>query len=715
MYGHAGRILRLDLTDRKYDAIDTHGYEAWYGGEAMGTALWWDEVSKDYMFDSRNKTGFEPDNVLILLSGPLQGTLAPSGGRTEIVGMAPAAYPRPQFSRGNLGGRFSAMMKFAGYDAIVIKGAADKPVWVNVINDRITFEKAGEDGYKLWGMDTYEAQLKIWNLVAGSRTGQWLSAGTGSTTQLPAVVLIGQAGERLARVATLQHEAGHANGQCGFGGVFGAKKLKAISILGTGSFAIASGKDLLDARKWYRSQHATQRGPMSPGQPASVSTTWDGHSYLKQAACCLGCDRACIAVQDTGGRGIAGTGTMCVETDFNNRSDRQRMIDVAKWLGYKEEITAAPATGSTWGMIEPIAWMQRYGINAYDLSTGGQAWLKSLHARGYLGNRKLGSLIYSDMDFSRAGKEDGAFAMELLRRIAYREEIGDDLAEGPVRCAKKWGVLEEDLMSGALPMIYWIGQVHWGIHVCYAYESLFGVRDINNHRNLAVLRGSSEQAVMERQAKRFAELAAPWHDPLGIDRSPDRIYSLSMARCVAWGRRHSIFYTNSAMFCDWNSPLWWDTSKPDQRGNSPEFETRFLNAITGKSLTYEQGLEIGQKTWNLQRAILTMHGRHRDEEYFPPFPPYDSYVYQPGEPYLQNNKTGSPPPATYCTWKNNAWVQDPCRFPLEKTRMDEFKTAYYALEGWDTKTGGPKRSTLEKLGLKFAADELEKRGILATE
>ena len=706
MYGHAGRILRLNLTDRKYDTIDTSKYEAWVGGEAMGTALWWDEVSKDYMFDPHNKTGFEPDNVLILLSGPLQGTLAPSGGRTEVVGMAPAAYPRPQFSRGNFGGRFSAMMKFAGYDAIVIKGAADKPVWVNMINDKITFEKAGDDGYKLWGMDTYEAQLKIWSIVAGSRTGQWLSVGTGSTTQLPAVVLIGQAGENIARVATLQHEAGHANGLCGFGGVFGAKKLKAISVLGTGSFAIASGKDLLDARKWYRSQHATQGGQYSPGRPMSVRTTWDGRSYLRQGACCLGCDRACIAVQDTGGRGVAGTGTMCVETDFNTRNDRQRMIDVAKLLGYKEDITAAPATGTTWGMIEPIAYMQRYGINAYDLNTGGQAWLKSLYARGYLGK---GKRIESDMDFSKAGREDGAFAMELIKRIAYRQEIGNDLAEGPVRCALKWGVLEEDLITGILPMLYWIGEVHRGVYVCWAYESLFGVRDANTHRNAHVLMGSADPAVMERQANRFAELEAPWHDPLGIDRSPDGIYSLSMARCVAWGRRYSIFYTNSAMFCDWNSPLWWDTSKPNQRGNSPEFETRFLNAITGKNLTYEQGLEIGQKTWNLQRAIVTMHGRHRDEEYFPPFPPYNSYVYQPGEPYLQSNKTGTPPPTTYCTWKNNAWVQDPCRFPLEKSKMDEFKTKYYELEGWDTKTGRPKRSTLEKLGLKFAADELEKR------
>ena len=713
MYGHAGKILRLDLSSSSFDTIDTSKYEAWVGGEAMGTALWWDEVSKDYMFDTYNRSGFEKENVLILLSGPLQGTLAPSGGRTEVVGMAPAAYPRPQFSRGNFGGRFSAMMKFAGYDAIIIKGAADKPVWVNIINEKITFENAGADGHKLWGMDTYEAQAQIWRIFAGSRTGAWLSVGEGATTQLPAVVLIGQAGENLARVATLQHEAGNANGLGGFGGVFGSKKLKAVSVLGTRSFAIASPKDLLDTRKWYRAQHATQQGPSSPGRPFAVSSTWDGVAYTRQSECCQSCDRACIANMDTGLRSTAGTGTMCVETYFNTMNDRSRMAAVAGWLGYKEDTPVMPPTGTTWGMTEPIAWMQRYGINAYDLAPGGQAWLKSLYARGYLGQ---GKKIQTNMDFSKVGREDGAFAMELLRRIAFRQEIGNDMAEGPPRCAEKWGVLAEDLMSGVLPMIYWIGEAHWGVWVDWAYESIFGVRDINMHRNMSIIRGNADPAVMTRQANRFAEMEAPWHDPLGINRSPDGVYSESMAKCVAWGRRFGIFYTGSAMFCDWNSPLWWDTSKPDQRGNSPEFETRFLNAITGLNLTYEQGLDIGQKAWNLQRAIVSMHGRHRDEEYWPPFPPYDSYVYSGrGEPYLQSNKTGTPAPTTYCTWQNNAWVQDPCRFKLSKAKMDDFKTTYYQLEGWDTKTGRPKRSTLEKLGLKFVADELAKRGRLGAE
>jgi aldehyde:ferredoxin oxidoreductase len=711
MYGHAGAILRLDLTKRSFDTIATSKYEAWVGGEAMATAIWWDEVSKDYMFDTHKRTGFEPDNVLILSAGPLQGTLAPSGGRTEVAGMAPASYPRPQFSRGNFGGRFSAMMKFAGYDAIIIKGAADKPVWVNIVNEKITFEDAGTTGYALWGMDTYEAQTKIWRIV-NSKVSSWLPVGDSLTTQLPAVVLIGQAGEKLARVATLQHEAGNANGLGGFGGVFGSKNLKAVSVLGTKGFDIASAKDLLDARKWYRAQHATQGGPSSPGRPFAVTSKWDNVAYTKQSTCCQSCDRACIAAQDTGERSVAGAGTMCVETYFNTMNDRVRMRNVASWMRYDENIQFPPAA-TTWGMTEPIAWMQRYGINAYDLAPGGQAWLKSLYARGYLGK---GKRIDSDMDFSKIGGDDGAFAMELLRRIAFRQEIGNDMAEGPVRCAKKWGVLEEDLMYGVLPFIYWMGEAHWGVWVDWAYESLFGVRDINMHRNMSIISGNADKAVMERQANRFAEMEAPWHDPQGIDRSPDGVYSLSMARCVAWGRRYGIFYTGSAMFCDWNSPLWWDSSKPNNRGNSPEFETKFLNAVTGLNLSYEQGLDIGQKAWNLQRAIVTMHGRHRDEEYFPPFPPYDSYVYSgAGEPYIQSNKTGGQPPATFCVYKNGSWEQDPCRFKMSKTKMDEFKTKYYELEGWDTRTGRPKRSTLEKLGLKFAADELEKRGRLGAE
>ena len=136
------------------------------------------------------------------------------------------------------------------------------------------------------------------------------------------------------------------------------------------------------------------------------------------------------------------------------------------------------------------------------------------------------------------------------------------------------------------------------------------------------------------------------------------------------------------------------------------------NAVTGLNITYEAGLEIGRKINNLERAILVLNGRNRDEEYFPPFSPYNSYVYTNEEPFLQNFKAGGNPPDTYTVFRDGMWMEDVTNFPLDKAKMDAFKTLYYKLEGWDTATGAPTRKALEQAGCKAVADELATRGKL---
>ncbi len=695
--GYAGKILRLDLTSKNADTVPTEKYQQWIGGLGIGIAVFWDEVDKDYITDTHDISGFEPENVLCIMSGPLQGTLAPNGGRCEICGISPEAYPRPQFSRGNMGGTFTPMLKFAGYDGIVIKGAADEPVWVNIQDDKVTFEDANH----LWGLDTYETQEEIWREVGSNGYKDWLQTGTsrdaGRTTQRPSVITMGPAGERLARNASLIHEGGRAVGQGGFGGVFGSKNLKAVSVLGTGSVPIARPNDLLESRLWYK-QYS------NVGRPGSAYSNW-GTENFGRALNCYGCDRGCGQNPDT--EISMGVQNICVDCYFNYAEDRARND------GNATEATVVPTT-----------YLQRWGVNAYELATGmalhssaytqeikgGVSWLHSLYNRGILGP---GKQVECDLDFSQVGTKE--FAMELLRRIAYREEIGDDLAEGITRAAAKWGVLEEDLASGLLPQIYWLGEVHWGVQVWWAYASLFQVRDCNRHFLSEILRGGTVErptaTPAEVRAQRLAELVPPY-DPTAANLSEEGVYSEGMAHLVAWAQRYSKMYCDSAMMCDWNMPLWFNADTPDGKGLSPEYETRFFNDVTGMDISYEDGLEIGRKIWNFERAILVMHGRHRDEEYFPPFPPYTSYVYIDEEPYLQAIKAGGTPSYLHIVYRDGEWSDENCWFALDKDKMDEFKTKYYTLEGWDTATGWPSRETLEGSGLGFVADELEARGKL---
>ena len=181
-------------------------------------------------------------------------------------------------------------------------------------------------------------------------------------------------------------------------------------------------------------------------------------------------------------------------------------------------------------------------------------------------------------------------------------------------------------------------------------------------------------------------------------------------------------------WCDWAPFDTFNERRTDGKGLTPEMEERLYTAVTGQELSWEQMLEFGRRIWNFKRAILVLHGRHRDEEYFPPYPPYTSYVYSEGPPTLQwgsytwtrdleratRNSTEFLPwedyMQAYPVWEDGRWQWSKEPFPLDKTKMDGFKTVYYELEGWDAATGWPTRSTLAGCGLDHVADVLESQG-----
>ena len=156
--GYMGKILRIDLTNKKVSHLDTKDYEEYGGGHGMGSKIFWD------LCEDKTVSGFDPKNVITIMASPTSGTLVPSAsGRTEVQGIGVQGYPYEWFTRSNFGGRFSGQLKFAGWDGIVIEGKAEKPVWVDVRNDKVEIKDA--DG--LWGLDTIETQEEIWRIVQG--------------------------------------------------------------------------------------------------------------------------------------------------------------------------------------------------------------------------------------------------------------------------------------------------------------------------------------------------------------------------------------------------------------------------------------------------------------------------------------------------------------------------------------------------------------------
>jgi aldehyde:ferredoxin oxidoreductase len=155
-------------------------------------------------------------------------------------------------------------------------------------------------------------------------------------------------------------------------------------------------------------------------------------------------------------------------------------------------------------------------------------------------------------------------------------------------------------------------------------------------------------------------------------------------------------------------PRFLDASAPDFSGYSPEFEPKFYNAVTGRNLSFADGVEIGRKIWNLNRAIWVLQGRHRDMENFAEF------MYTPAGSLVghMSSARDNPPLTVY---ENGRWkITTLDNMYLDKAGMEQWKTHFYKVEGWDPATGWPTRKTLEELGLKKVADDLEKGGKLGS-
>ena len=304
MNGYTGKMLRINLSDRKTSTIDTAAYEQWGGGHGIGSAIFFDLV-KDKTID-----GFDPANVVTIMTSPLTGSMAPgAGSRTEMQGIGVQSSPIGWFTRSNFGGRFGAMLKYAGWDGVVIEGVADKPVWVDIRNDSVQIK----DASSLWGLDTWKTQSVIWQEVSGKTDfTDWFEAGgAGSwkrSTQRPAVLCIGQAGENKGRIASITHDAGNGAGQGGFGGAWGTKNLKAISVIGTGSVKVADPKGLIDARMWAMKNYAFDMGKPHQAVAMYRGTFGAPPRYLGDTEIpaasrpqgCIGCHAGCRTRNETG-------------------------------------------------------------------------------------------------------------------------------------------------------------------------------------------------------------------------------------------------------------------------------------------------------------------------------------------------------------------------------------------------------------------------------
>ncbi|MGD2148381.1 MAG: aldehyde ferredoxin oxidoreductase family protein, partial [Anaerolineae bacterium] len=209
--GYSGRIMRVNLSSRTWHAepLAPELARLFLGGRGLGARLLYDEVGP-------GADPLGPENKLILTTGPLVGTTAPSSGRFNLTTLSPlTGIYLYSICSGSLG----AELKSAGYDALIVEGVADEPTYLLIEDDRVAFRSARH----LWGQDTVETQrLMRRELKARGE---------------PEIACIGPAGEKLSRMAIVLSNL-RAAGRGGPGAVMGSKRLKAIAVLGRGGVRV---------------------------------------------------------------------------------------------------------------------------------------------------------------------------------------------------------------------------------------------------------------------------------------------------------------------------------------------------------------------------------------------------------------------------------------------------------------------------------------------
>ncbi|QUL98047.1 MAG: aldehyde ferredoxin oxidoreductase family protein [Candidatus Fermentithermobacillus carboniphilus] len=234
MPGYQGKILRVDLGTGKtwVEEKDEMFYRRYWGGRGIIAYYLLNEVP-------READPLGPENVLVFAAGPLTGAPFAGSGRNSVGAKSPLT---GGYGDAEGGGFFGAELKRAGFDAIVIKGCSEKPVYLYVHDG----EAELKDASHLWGKTTGEVEDLIKEEL-GDR--------------LVRVAQCGPAGENLVRFACVANDLTHFAGRTGMGAVMGSKKLRAVAVRGKGQVQVANPEKLRELARWM-----TENAPvLAPG------------------------------------------------------------------------------------------------------------------------------------------------------------------------------------------------------------------------------------------------------------------------------------------------------------------------------------------------------------------------------------------------------------------------------------------------------------------
>jgi len=618
MSGYVGKTLTVDLNRLSVEVEELNRELArrHLGGSSFAAGLL---AGMDWQQDP-----YHPETDLVFVTGPITGTSAPASARYVVCSKSPLT---GGWGEAHASGYWGPELKYAGFDAIIIKGKAERPVYLSINDQKVQLKSAAH----LMGQDTYVTETILRKELQDPKAR---------------VLCIGPAGEKMSRMAAIINDHGRAAARGGLGAVMGSKNLKAIAVRGHGKLKIF---DESGYRKLTKALH--QMIKASPARDALHSHgtnvgmegfyakgdvpiknwaqgAWDeniknlyGPEVTRRIlsatsscrACPIGCGRI-VEVKEGEYAGLVGKGP------------EYETIAAFGPLCLNDNIEAIAKANDL---------CNRYGLDT--ISTGAAvAMTMECYQKGLLTSKDLDGLELTWGNHNAMVK--------LVEKIGCREGIGDLLAEGTLRAAKKIG-------NGAEEAAIHVKGLELPMHDPRAFNS-WAVS------YATVSRGGCHIAAPTYWLERgvtFPDLGFP--EPL----DPSSTENKGQWTAVFQDFCEVLESMVTCKFCLYG-------------GVRSNHVVEMISLCTGWDMDFQEMLKIGERANNIKRLInLKLGFESRD----------DSLPERIRSLSLNNGGTGGYTPAV---------------------DMDLMLAEYYRYRGW-TKQGVPTREKFDELDLSNALGE----------
>jgi aldehyde:ferredoxin oxidoreductase len=543
MKGMNKKLLSVNLTTGSISQSDLSDdlLKQYVGGRGLAVRLFVDSIKK----------GADPlseDNVMVFASGPLTGTMVPTAGRFAMVTKSPLT---GGIVYCNAGGFMAPVFKRCGYDALMITGKASTKSYIVIDGSQCTVKDASQ----IWGLDTTEASNKLKEIE-------------GKTSQ---ILVIGPAGENLVRIAAIMSADHRAFGRGGVGAVMGSKNLKAIVMKNGKNPIEVHDPDLL--KKYV--QVAIDKIHVAPITNSALplfGTTGlinviNEHGMLPIRNFQEGYSTEADNVSgETIKETILVKNSACFGCPI--RCDRETRTDTMSGRGpeYETDWALGPNLGifDLKTITEANYYCNLYGIDT--ISAGGTiACAMELN--------QLGVFPEKEMRFGNVG-----ILKDLIRKIALKEGIGAELAEGSKRLSMKYGHPEVSMQVKGLELPAYDPRGAMGQALGFATANRGGC-----HLTGYLL--AMEIMAAPKKIDRFT--LGGKSDMLALKQNQSVMEdSLSVCKFVGWA-------------------LGFD------------FMARFTTAVTGEDFTIAKLVENGERVYNLERMYNLREGIAASEDTLP--------------------------------------------------------------------------------------------------